>query len=102
MSSFYLHISNARYTTEDIRLWNGEHADRYTAETLTYCKHWLEGKEQFELKTSGSTGVPKTIHIHRSQIEASALATIHFFELKEGDAVSCPLSIHVIGGQMML
>lgn len=102
MSAFCLHISNDRFTIEDIRLWNGTHSNQYTAEALTYCKHWLEGKEQFELKTSGSTGAPKTIHIHRSQIEASALATIHFFEMQKGDAVCCPLSIHVIGGQMML
>ena len=102
MSTFCLHIFTERYTIEDIRLWNGEHVDPYTSEALTYCKLWLEGKEHFELKTSGSTGTPKTIHIHRSQIEASATATIHFFHLKEGDAVSCPLSIHVIGGQMML
>lgn len=102
MSAFCLHISNERYTIEDIRLWNGEHTDRYTADALSYCKHWLEGKEHFELKTSGSTGTPKTIHILRSQIEASALATIRFFELQEGDNVCCPLSIHVIGGQMML
>lgn len=102
MSAFCLHISNERFTIEDIRLWSGEHIDRYTSEVLSYCKQWIEGKEHFELKTSGSTGAPKTIHIYRSQIEASAAATIHFFNLKQGDAVACPLSIHVIGGQMML
>jgi O-succinylbenzoic acid--CoA ligase len=102
MSAFCLHIFNERFMSEDIRAWNGEHADRYTAETLNYCKLWLEGKEHFELKTSGSTGVPKDIYIHRSQIETSALATIRFFDLQKGDAVCCPLSIHVIGGQMML
>lgn len=102
MSTFCLHISNESFTIEDIRSWNGEHTNRYTHEALSYCKQWLEGKEHFELKTSGSTGTPKTIYIHRNQIEASATSTIHFFNLKPGDAVSCPLSIHVIGGQMML
>jgi len=102
MSTFCLHILNERFTREDILSWNGKHSNSYISETLTYCKHWLAGKEQFELKTSGSTGSPKTIFIHRSQIEASALSTLHFFKLKEGDSVSCPLSIHVIGGQMML
>lgn len=102
MSTFCLHISTERFSIEDILSWNGKHVDPYTNETVTYCKHWLEGKDQFEFKTSGSTGTPKTIYINRSQIEASATSTIHFFKLKEGDAVSCPLSIHVIGGQMML
>ncbi|WP_018343911.1 AMP-binding protein [Cytophaga aurantiaca] len=102
MPAFRLHILNERFTTEEILLWNGIHANSYTAETLTYCKLWLEGKQEFELKTSGSTGTPKIIHIQRSQIEASATATLHFFNLQPGDAVCCPLSIHVIGGQMML
>jgi len=102
MTTFCLHISNETFTIEDIRLWNGKHANPYTAQTLAYSKQWIEGKEQFELKTSGSTGTPKTIYILRSQIEASTISTLHFFNLKEGAAVSCPLSIHVIGGQMML
>jgi O-succinylbenzoic acid--CoA ligase len=102
MSAFCLHISNERFTVEEICSWNGKHTDSYVAETLTYCKQWLEGEEHFELKTSGSTGTPKIIQIHRSQIEASATATLHFFDLQPGHAVCCPLSIHVIGGQMML
>ena len=102
MSTFCLHISTEHFSVEDILSWSGKHVDPYTNEALTYCKHWLEGKAQFEFKTSGSTGTPKTIYINRSQIEASATSTIHFFKLKEGDVVSCPLSIHVVGGQMML
>lgn len=56
----------------------------------------------FEFKTSGSTGAPKTISIHRSQIEASAKTTLSFFDLKPGANVVCPLSLSVIGGQMMV
>jgi o-succinylbenzoate---CoA ligase len=102
MSAFRLHIASKIYTTDDILGWNGVHEHAYTQATLALCKNWLEGKEWFDFKTSGSTGEPKLISIHRSQIEASATDTINFFNLIAGDAVLCPLSIEVVGGQMML
>jgi O-succinylbenzoic acid--CoA ligase len=100
--AFQLHISNACYRSEDIRAWNEIHSDPYVYDVLMYCKKWIIGQEVFNLNTSGSTGQPKTIQIHRDQIEASAKASLDFFKLTSGDVVCCPISIHVIGGQMML
>jgi len=102
MSAFRLHINHSTFSKADILHWNGQHTDAYTSDVLMICKQWLHGKQNFELKTSGSTGTPKTISIQRSQIEASAQATLDFFNLKAGNKVVCPLNIHVIGGQMML
>ena len=77
-------------------------SETLTAVAIRLCKDWLNGKDWFELQTSGSTGAPKVITVHRSQIEASARASLTFFELNESDPVVCPLSLQVIGGQMML
>ncbi|MBC7450106.1 MAG: AMP-binding protein [Cytophagales bacterium] len=102
MSLFSLLINNVRYTSSDILLWNGLYEDHYTKEVLRLCKQWLSEEETFIMQTSGSTGAPKRIEIKRSQIEASALASLIFFQLKQGDNVLCPLNIEVVGGKMML
>jgi O-succinylbenzoic acid--CoA ligase len=102
MSAFRLHINHSTFSKADILHWNGQHTNTYTSDVLMLCKQWLDEKQNFELKTSGSTGTPKTISIQRSQIEASAQATLDFFNLKADNKVVCPLNIHVIGGQMML
>jgi O-succinylbenzoic acid--CoA ligase len=100
--AFQLHVLNECYRIEDIRCWNEMHSDPYVYDILMYCKKWISGQDVFNLKTSGSTSQPKIIQIHREQIEASARASIDFFNLTSGDVVCCPISIHVIGGQMML
>lgn len=102
MSGFRLHTSSAIYTIEDIRSQTDHENDAFTSIILEFCKDWLDGKEWFELKTSGSTGTPKILSIHRSQIEASAKASLDFFQLQPSDTVVCPLSMQVIGGQMMV
>lgn len=102
MSGFRLHISSATYTISDILHGSNDQSNVLAATAIRLCKEWFDGKEWFELKTSGSTGTPKTIEVHRSQIEASANASLLFFQLKESDSVVCPLSLGVIGGQMML
>ncbi len=104
MSAFYLHTPVASYSLENLLKWNAHTspADTLAAEVAALVKNWHSGNEWFDFKTSGSTGQPKAIAIHRSQIEASASATLKFFQLHNGDAVLCPLSLSVVGGQMMV
>ena len=58
--------------------------------------------EHFSFQTSGSTGKPKTISIHRTQIVASAQASLAFFKLRPGQRVLLCLSTERIGGCMLL
>ena len=104
MSAFYLHTPVASYSLQSLLDWNAyaSSTDTLAAEVAALVKNWQSGNEWFNFKTSGSTGQPKNIAIHRSQIEASAAATLQFFQLQTGDAVLCPLSLSVIGGQMMV
>ena len=52
-----------------------EGLDEFEKNTFSFIRAWLTGQETFELQTSGSTGVPKRIIIHRDQMISSARLT---------------------------
>ena len=63
---------------------------------------WNSGTATYTLHTSGSTGAPKELMLQREHIEASALATIAFFGLSEGQRSPLLLSAKTVGGFMMV
>lgn len=63
---------------------------------------WNQNSPVYEVKTSGSTGSPKSITLTREQLEASAKRSNSFFNLDENSRVLLPLSPHTIGGKMMI
>jgi o-succinylbenzoate---CoA ligase len=72
------------------------------SQAIAFCREWEDGSEKFTLQTSGSTGTPKQIEVFRSQLEASAQATIDFFSLKEGQTALVCLNTDFVAGKMML
>lgn len=52
--------------------------------------------------TSGSTGAPKEIRLHKNDMRASAEATCRHFGLTERSKLVCPLSPQYIAGKMMI
>lgn len=63
---------------------------------------WQKNQTHFELKTSGSTGVPKRIKHHRDLLFASAERSNSFFNLNEDSHVLLAISPKYIGGMMLL
>ncbi|MEM7380684.1 MAG: AMP-binding protein [Bacteroidota bacterium] len=63
---------------------------------------WLSDSEVIAVKTSGSTGAPKTIYHSKQRMAKSAMATTNFFNLMPGQAVLLCLSAEYIAGKMML
>jgi o-succinylbenzoate---CoA ligase len=63
---------------------------------------WQSGKKTFELKTSGSTGIPKTIQLYRDKIEYSAHQTAQAFGINPGDTLLCCLGLNYVAGFMMV
>lgn len=63
---------------------------------------WLDNKPYIKTKTSGSTGVPKTIKVEKQSMVNSAIATGDFFNLKPGNKALMCLPAQVISGKMML
>ena len=63
---------------------------------------WLSESDFLEVKTSGSTGVPKRIRLRRSWMINSAKATGSFLRLRSGDSALLCLPTEYIAGKMML
>ena len=70
--------------------------------THTFLEQWFDTNDYVEVKTSGSTGMPKAIRLQKEQMENSAKATGAFFELVEGTKALLCLSTDYIAGKMML
>ncbi len=81
-------------------LWKEENI--YFKSILNFCQQWLNGLEEIQLQTSGSTGIPKSIKVSRNQMKASALATKDFFKIPDGANLLCVLNTDMIAGKMML
>lgn len=95
-------IQDREISFKDIQGGNWPRQKDYFEDALLFCRDWLRGRENFELKTSGSTGPPKGISIHRGQMISSAKATGAFFDMQPGQNLLCCLNTSMIGGKMML
>lgn len=65
-------------------------------------KDYLSPSDLIEVKTSGSTGLPKTISLRKEHLQASALKTLEFLKIAPGDRALLCLSPERIGGIMMV
>lgn len=63
---------------------------------------WFDEKDYIEMKTSGTTGLPKLVRLQKQAMIQSALATGDFFGLKPGDKALLCLPVKFIAGKMML
>ncbi len=98
-------LNGVSYSKESL----GNHAKKleikgkpFETQIGTFLLEWLNNSSNINVKTSGSTGIPKTIAIHKKQMVNSAIATGTFFNLKEGDTALLCLSAEYIAGKMML
>ena len=74
----------------------------YEQKVINFCQKWIDGQQEFMLKTSGSTGEPKPIILTRNQMIASAKLTGKTFGLEVGDWALVCLNVDYIAGIMML
>lgn len=91
------------YTFEEIKAgdWDPNEAS-YGRDALLFCQEWFSGQHHFELKTSGSTGVPKPILVEREKMEKSARMTGEFLNLDNSPKLLCCLNTAMVAGKMML
>ena len=83
-----LWFGEQQFSAETILAGNWGNVSAYAQQTLAFCQRWLRGDSSFTLHTSGSTGEPKPIELHRSQMEASARLTAQAVGLQPGMIVS--------------
>ncbi|CAM4258002.1 O-succinylbenzoic acid--CoA ligase [Cytophagaceae bacterium 50C-KIRBA] len=74
----------------------------FEAEVIEFCQSWNAGNEWFNFHTSGSTGQPKAIRIHRKQMMHSAQLTGEWLGLEAGDGALLCLPVKFIGGVMVV
>lgn len=71
------------------------------APLVKFANDWFEGKETFQMTTSGSTGPPKSINISRQQIIASVALTKEALGLENGQKALLCLEPKYIASIMM-
>jgi len=74
----------------------------YKKDIGKFLLQWQDRSPSIILKTSGSTGIPKTMTISKQAMVNSAIATGMFFNLKPGNSALLCLPAHYIAGKMML
>ena len=67
-----------------------------------FLMDWLNNKDHLFVRTSGSTGIPKTIKINKQYMVNSAIASGNFFNISVGDTALHCLPADYIAGKMML
>ncbi len=95
-------LNNKTYSYKQIRTGDYSTTTDFEANTLIFCRQWLNGQQEFEQKTSGSTGKPKTIKISRAQMQLSAEQTVKALSLHPNNIALVCIDTAFIGGKMML
>ncbi len=97
---FQHNVWNAETLCSDSNIQRAQPA--FVQQALSFCHAWLTGEHIFQMQTSGSTGVPKSIELTRQQLQASAQGTGNFFRLTPEDTALVCLDPTYIAGKMML
>jgi O-succinylbenzoic acid--CoA ligase len=90
------------HTNRDKILTEPKPTHAYMASAYDFMHRWVAGEQDFILQTSGSTGVPKLVHIHRRQMEGSAAMTGKALQLGKGTRALVCLNTAYVAGVMML
>lgn len=100
-----LFVTNFPFTTmslESDRLWNKLPEERrFKQELQAFEREWRNVSETLTVKTSGSTGAPKTMEVSKSHMAASARRTVRTLGLQAGDTALLCLPLQYIAGKMM-
>jgi len=81
---------------------DGRESKEFEKEVYRFILDWFSPEDHMLVKTSGSTGKPKEIRLLKKHMEASARATISFFDLKPEDKILHCLPMQFIAGKMMV
>ncbi len=78
------------------------HKNEINPELYSFLTEWFNKEDVILLKTSGSTGVAKTISVHKKKMILSAQKTGSFLNLEPGNKALCCLPLNYIAGKMMV
>lgn len=100
-----LFVTNFPFTTmslESDQLWNKPQDERlFRQEVQAFEREWRSASETLMVKTSGSTGEPKTMEVKKCHMAASACRTVKTLGLQAGNTALLCLPLQYIAGKMM-
>jgi O-succinylbenzoic acid--CoA ligase len=90
------------YELKDVAYSLIKEGDREERLTGDFLMDWISPRGWVEVRTSGSTGAPKTLNLSKQAMVHSALATGSYFGIREKSTALLCLSAHHIAAKMML
>lgn len=101
MSSYHrdFHLNGTSFASSEEMI---TFSQSISSELTDFLKDWFSNESLIYVKTSGSTGIPKNIHLQKTFMKQSAQATASFFQLPSKTSALCCLPVDFIAGKMMV
>ncbi|BAV94092.1 AMP-binding protein [Ichthyobacterium seriolicida] len=101
-----LHLNGRLYSKDDLLSLSkkkmSDQLEEWEKYFYSFICEWLSDSDCIELRTSGTTGKPKTIFVNKQSFINSALATAEFLKLKPGHTSLLSMSCRYIAAKMMI
>jgi O-succinylbenzoic acid--CoA ligase len=95
-------IKGKHYKSTETEKISAIFVEPFEKQIFDFIKFWISEEEFIIQKTSGTTGKPKEIKIHKDVLVFSAINTAKFFNLKFSDKCLLCLPVEYIAGKMMI
>ena len=108
-------IDGKCYTAHEVRIPEGESqsllqkrfhaeygADSFQASLADFLAEWFDDSTTVLVHTSGSTGTPKPLRVEKQRMMQSAMLTVRFLGLKQGDTALLCMPLKYIAGKMVV
>lgn len=102
VTDHWIQFQGRKFTIIDFAKHYKSSESRTLKVIVDFIDDWYAPTPYILQKTSGSTGNPKTIKIAKTQITASALATLETLGVRSGDHALLSINPEFIGGKMMI
>ena len=77
-------------------------ADSFQASLADFLAEWFDDNTTVLVHTSGSTGTPKPLRVEKQRMMQSAILTVSFLGLKQGDTALLCMPLKYIAGKMVV
>ncbi|WP_373837491.1 AMP-binding protein, partial [Bacteroides heparinolyticus] len=101
----HLLLEGTAYTPEDISKCVAEGAEKYPPaiwDLFLFLSEWFNDSPVITVHTSGSTGIPKELTVHKDRMMQSARLTCECLNLQHGDTALLCMNLRYIGAMMVV
>ncbi len=101
----FLYLDGRRVDAGNYKLWSTEimnDENPALADVFRFLESWFDGSLTVTVRTSGSTGAPKTLVVRKEQMVQSARITCGYLHLQERDTALLCMNLRYIGAMMVV